>query len=375
MTSRERMKAAMDLRIPDRVPVMCQLSIGHMLLQLGVSPVEFWHDGAIFTDGLIRLRELYDFDGILVSLHGHDPDWRRGIQSIEQSAEGEIVTRSDGQRWMYPLNDLPRPEVFTPFHVSLASLKEGDLPIELGYIPVSQGLHFRINANTRFDIFRRIRRKVGMEYSLHGEVTSPFDYFLDFLGHEQGLICLVENPDKAKWILSQFALLVSRLADDMCDTGVDAIKISSPFAGSAFISPDMYKAFVLPHEAKIAERVRAKSVHVYLHTCGSIGDRLELMFESGVSGIECLDPPPLGDVDLEEAKRRLRGKGFIKGNIDSVNTLLVGKSNDVLADARRRLEIGKLGGGFILSTACSVAPAVDRNALHLLAEAAHLWGQ
>ena len=37
---------------------------------------------------------------------------------------------------------------------------------------------------------------------------------------------------------------------------------------------------------------------------------------AGVSGIECLDPPPLGNVELAEAKARLGPAVFIKGNID-----------------------------------------------------------
>jgi uroporphyrinogen-III decarboxylase len=98
------------------------------------------------------------------------------------------------------------------------------------------------------------------------------------------------------------------------------------------------------------------------------------MFDAGVSGIECLDPPPLGDVELDDAKRRTRGRGFIKGNIDSVNTLLYGEPGQILDDARHRLQVGKEGGGFILSTACSVAPRVDRSKLLLLREAVDTWG-
>lgn len=101
-----------------------------------------------------------------------------------------------------------------------------------------------------------------------------------------------------------------------------AIKISSPYAGAGFLSRNFYKEFVLPYESQIAKAIREKGKQVYIHTCGSIGDRLELIAESDTGGLECLDPPPIGDCDLEDAKKRLGKKCFIKGNIDSVNTLL-----------------------------------------------------
>jgi len=93
-----------------------------------------------------------------------------------------------------------------------------------------------------------------------------------------------------------------------------------------------------------------------------------------VSGIECLDPPPLGNVELSEAKRVMRGKAFIKGNIDSVHVLLRGTREDVVRDVRERLRVGREGGGFILSTACSVAPGVLPERLVMLRELAEQWG-
>ena len=46
----------------------------------------------------------------------------------------------------------------------------------------------------------------------------------------------------------------------------------------------------------------------------------------------------------------------------------------ILSDARHRLQVGKEGGAFILSTACSVAPTVERSKLLLLREAVDSWG-
>ncbi|MBI3005880.1 MAG: hypothetical protein HYY49_10770 [Ignavibacteriales bacterium] len=374
MTSRERIQAAMDLREPDRVPVMCQLSIGHMLLQLGVSPVEFWFDATTFAEGLVSLRKKYDFDGILVSLHGHNPYWRNDVLRIQRTNDGEEVTWKNGEKWIHRFNELP--QRLTEHHsgCSINALNTAHLPASLNYIPVSQGLHFRIDPSHAFDVFEIVRDKAGEDFSLHGEITSALDYYLDFLGHEEGLMGFIDEPEKAKSVLKHFTALLVGLAKEMCSKGVDAIKISSPFAGAGFISAEFYRSFVLPFERAIAEAVRGCGVHVYTHTCGAIADRLELMFDAGVTGIECLDPPPLGNVELEDAKQRTKRRGFIKGNVDSVNTLLFKTKPEIMNDARKRIQIGKQGGGYIFSTACSVAPYVESERLLLLREAVEKWG-
>jgi hypothetical protein len=346
-----------------------------MLLQLGVSPVEFWNDAEVFADGLVQLREMYDFDGILVSLHGHDPEWSRDIQSLIRTTDGvETITRG-GEKMFYPFDDLPMCKSGCNGNKrSIAVVTVNDLPPSLDYIPVSQGLHFKIHPVHRFDIFKKVREMAGPEFSIHGEVTSPFDYYLDLFGYEKGLMGLIDEPQKATMVLGHFAEMIRVLAVDMCAAGVDAIKISSPFAGSSFISPEFYRTFVLPFERTIVTSIQNNNVSAYIHTCGAINDRLELIFESGVRGIECLDPPPLGNVELREAKKRIGRRGFIKGNVDSVHTLLKKSDEEILDDARRRIDTGKQGGGFILSTACSVAPRVERQKLQLLREAVERWG-
>jgi uroporphyrinogen decarboxylase len=156
---------------------------------------------------------------------------------------------------------------------------------------------------------------------------------------------------------------------------LDAIKISSPYAGAGFISPEFYRRFVLPYESQVVNAVRDLGTHIYIHTCGKINDRLEMMAESGASGIECLDPPPIGNVSLENAKARIGHKIFIKGNIDPINMCLQGSIEDVRKDAAHRIEIGKQGGGYILSTACSIAPHTKRENVQALDEIAEDVGQ
>jgi uroporphyrinogen decarboxylase len=217
--------------------------------------------------------------------------------------------------------------------------------------------------------------RAGRDLSVHGEVTSPLDYVLDLFGFEPAMVGFLDDPARAEAVLERFTAGLVAVAEGLAATGVDAVKISSPFAGAGFLSTAFYRRFVLPYEGRIARAVEAKGVRAYIHTCGDIHDRLELMAGSGASGIECLDPPPLGRVELEDAKRRVGGRIFIKGNIDPVHVLLAGDRGSVRADAVRRIEAGKPGGRFILSTACSIAPRTPAGNVAVLAGVAEEFGR
>ena len=369
--SRQRVVQAMNLTTPDRVPLMCQFSIGFMMNQLKPDPVLFWYDMKTFADGLIRLRETFRFDGILVSLHGHSDDWKHGLLKTESIDAGKTILHYEDRTEEHSWTDLPVVQFLNPKPAkTIEDIDvERDIPDEIDYIPVSGNLYFRLNRENMYAIFDDIYERVGDQCSIHGEITSPFDYFLDVFGYQDGLMALMFDPEKCKQILARFTEGVKKIAVGMCRKNIDAIKISSPFAGMGFISPDFYREFVLPFEREIIAAIRKQGKHVYIHTCGSIDDRLELMCQSGASGLECLDPVPVGNVDLEDAFRRIGDQMFIKGNIDSVNTLLAGDDKKVRNDVRKIIETGKTKGkGFILSTACSIAPLVSKERILMLSE-------
>jgi uroporphyrinogen decarboxylase len=185
----------------------------------------------------------------------------------------------------------------------------------------------------------------------------------------------MDDPGKVKACLEALTEGAIALGRAQAAHGVDAILISSAFAGGGFISPDHYREFVLPFEKKVVEGIkRATDVPVYTHTCGRIGDRLELMAETGTSGIDTLDPPPLGNVELADAKRRIGDRLFIKGNLDPVNVMLQGTPDQVFDEARRCIEAAASGGGYILSSACSIPPHAPPANILKLHEALEMYG-
>jgi len=375
-TSRSRVLAAMNLQKPDRVPLMCQFSIGSMMHQLQPVPQDFWYDQKVFADGLIKLRQMFHFDGILVSLHGHSPTWRDNVVKTELDNEGNHVVHFKDRKEIHSLTELPMVKYHTPPpKADVATLNVEELPDEIDYIPVSSDLYFKLDKEHLYDIFDYLHEQTGGAYSIHGEITSPFDYMLDLMGYENALIALILDPEKCHQILAHFTKGVKEIALGMCEKPIDAIKVSSPFAGMGFISPEHYAEYVLPYEREIALAVRATGKHIYTHTCGHISDRLELMRDTGISGIECLDPDPVGNVDLEDAFARIGDTMFIKGNIDSVYSLLFADDAKAEEDVRKIIETGKRGKGFILSTACSIAPKVTKERLLMLSQMVERYGQ
>lgn len=368
----------MELKEPDRVPLMCQLSIGHYFLETDLDPVQIWCDSSTFARALVELQQKYCFDGILVNLPGRDPDWESHVVEIEKSPEGTLIRWVGEKEMLIPTDDNPQ---FLSHEDHIPDFDTFD-PEELFYVEpwglsgVSHrgGAEFQSSSTEEFppcqlDAIEEVVRLVEGKVSVHGELFSPWSQFLEFFGYQTGLLAIMDDPEKVKICLERLAFGAASLGKLLASADIDAILISSAFAGASFISRQHYERFVLPFEREVIESIAEVSdLPVYTHTCGAIGDRLDLMLATGTRGIDTLDPPPLGTVELREAKKILDGKAFIKGNMDPVNTLLKGTVEEVKKDARERIEIAKPGGGYILSSACSVAPRTPPDNIECLYE-------
>ena len=378
MNSRERVAAAMQLKHPDRVPVMCQPSIGFLLKQCpDIDPVELWHDQGVYAAALCRVSRTFEFDGVLVSMIGNVPLDMDAVESIDRDyREGPRVTYRNGDVTVYCKDDLPRHSYADHTRPDIETFDPDTIPGTVHFQPVSNDLNALVAdaPEERVRVLREVRNRIGEDYSVHGELYSPFDYFIELFGTEGALIALLTHPEKSRAIMNRFAQAVATFADDQINAGVDAMKLSSPWTGQKFISLEMYSQAIVEGQRMVAEACRARGVPVYCHTCGAIDDRLEMILDSGYDGLECLDPPPLGNTRLEDAVSRVGDRAFIKGNIDPVNMLLNGTRAAIEADARNRLETGMQARGFILSTACAIAPATPAENLALVSETARKHG-
>lgn len=393
MNSRERVALAMQHRQPDRVPVMCQLAIGHYFLNLRDRwrPHEIWFTSEAFADALLTLRARYRFDGLLINIPGRDPDWRKRVTRIEDApGGGEIVHWDDGGRTFIPPDDNAQYEP-PPGQAARPDFFSFDPETDFDRLDEWPGYTWGVYHTPHLpgkapglllqppDYFLRtidLVKAAGGDFSIHGEIFSPFTHFLELFGYQESMLALAMDEGRAAAALDRLADAAIAWGRAQAARGVDAVLISSAFAGGGFISPAMYARFVVPYERKVVDALHAEfpGLPVYTHTCGRLGDRLELLVESHTDGVDTLDPPPLGDTELADAKARIGQQLFIKGNMNSV-ALLTDTEAEVIERARQALAAGMPGGGYILSTACSVAPRVEPWKLERLVEVAEAHGQ
>ncbi len=365
---------------PDRVPVMCQPALGFVLRQLpDLDPIDVWHnhDGAL-ARGFCTISQRFGFDGVLIPAVGAAPLDERTVARIDRAnPEGPVVFFKNGDSCVYCRNDLPRFTHAVPPEREIADLDPAAVAERLAYHPPSTRLRMWLapDAAGRVAELRQARAIVGPDVSVHGALYSPEDYLIDLLGADGAMIALLTEPEKCRELLQRFARAVAGHAREQIAAGADALNVSAPWSGQNFMSPAMYRDLIAPAQAVLVSAARAGGVPSYCHTCGAIGDRLETIIDTGFDGIECLDPPPLGNVELADAVRRIGHRAFIKGNIDPVHTLLKGTPDQVRADVIRRLEIGMRAPGFILSTACAIAPDTPAENVMLLRELAERYGR
>jgi uroporphyrinogen-III decarboxylase len=396
MNGRQRIALTMQHKEPDRVPVMCQLSMGHYSLNGGYKPHEIWYDTEAFADATVKLARRYRFDGILVVLVGRPPGYLdQNLRSIETNEDGEWLAWRNGDRTFFPWDDMPHHHPADESKPQRADFNSFDPDKDLDHTDEYLGHTWNVLYHMQdipgkenpglftgcpipeytFRMFDIVKAQAGDDLSIHGSIYSPLTHFFELFGYENALMGFITDPGKAHAVLDRLTEHVITYGVALAHHGTDAIDLSSAFVAAPFLSRKMYKEFVVPYEQRVTDAIRGAGTVIYTHTCGRIGDRLDLMQETGTQGVDTLDPPPLGNGDLAVAKRDFGRQLFFKGNMNSVAILGYETEAQVIAEATDRIQIGKPGAGYILSTACSVAPHVEPWKIELLTPLAEEIGR
>ena len=99
------------------------------------------------------------------------------------------------------------------------------------------------------------------------------------------------------------------------------------------------------------------------------------MKECGVDVLETLTPPPVGDADLRQIKRRIGDTVCLKGAIDLVYVIKEGSPETIEKAVRDAIEVAAPGSGFILGSSDSIRDGTSEENLRAYFMAARKHGK
>ncbi len=337
MTSFERMEAALNFNECDRVPVFPIHHYSSAIVS-GIKIGQYATNAETMARCLIAAAKFMQYDGVCA---GSDV-------ALEGEACGSIVHQPDNA----PAH-LVRPVILG--HEDLDRLKVPD-PEKAGRMPV-------VVQATRI-----LRKEIGSQIYIASTVMGPMNVSGQLRGIENLMFDSIDYPEFFERLLDFSTEVSLRYAKKLIDAGADQIQAGEALCSPNFISPALYRKFILPRQQRWAKTLMeygAKST--IIHVCGDITPILE---DLGTTGATCIDVDSAVDMKLAKEKAGIA----VRGNINPSHVLLQGTKEDVIEAAKKVLMEAKAGGGLILGTGCDVSPQTPLENIKALTTAAIQYG-
>lgn len=119
------------------------------------------------------------------------------------------------------------------------------------------------------------------------------------------------------------------------------------YAIPPLMSPVDFEEFVVRYDSQMVAKMHEYGKVTHIHCHGRVSGFLERFVEIGTDSLNPLEPPPLGDVILADAKRRVGKRMCLIGNIQ-YEDLAAASQDQVDAMVRDTIAQGSPGGAFIL---------------------------
>jgi uroporphyrinogen decarboxylase len=340
MTNRERAVAALDGKVPDRVPIF-ELHIDERV-RMGICGDCSYEDFAETHDLDIVMTgtpsENYRMDPIDAATRTYRDEWgvirRFSEQTVSFPMRGPIGSLQD-------LEEYRPPDPTDPYRFgSLVSLVD------------------------RF----RDKRLIGMH------VHDAFSYPSYLRGMDGLLMDLIENPALVDGLVRIGVDHTIELMRSARSIGAELFAFGDDYAGQQgpFMSPAHFERFFLPGMRAVVQEAKDLGAFTIKHTDGNIDSILDMIIDTGIDALHPLDPA--AGMRIGEVKRKYGGRVCVIGNIDTGRILSESSAAEVEEEVRRTITDTAPGGGYIISSANSIHARVKPENYTAMLHAARRFG-
>lgn len=354
MTPRQRMSAALRREPVDRPPATPDLYLMFPTKHRGYTQWDVTGPRAHVPIWKIRLETFREFDLDAWLQRGVDFAGPKDVHSTsrilseddDRYEEDIAIETPKGvltQRIIHPLHE---GEWVSRYPVSDPPADQEKIACLLDYDP-EEG----------YDLsgYREVVEALGEDGLVFSNQGAPaLDWWLGLCGSARGIYDVSDRRNELRPLFEGHNDLLLRRTEIACREGVEVIEAGGSLTSLSLISPAWYRTFVLPVLRAQAEICHRYGAALMVQLNGRANAALDMLKEAEVDGTFPLERPPLADVDIGDAKRRIGDRVCLMGNVDPVNTLLFGTPEDVEREVR---EIVKIAGptGLIVSTSDQTA--------------------
>ena len=342
MNSLERVVAALERRQPDRVPYF-ECVIDHRVMQALLPGADYY--------------QFNDWIGLDNASQNRSSWSRENVEFIDEK-KGTFRDKWGVIRAFGP-ESTPAPiegPIKTPEDLKTYQPPDPEADDVLGHLP---------------EVIERYKGKKAITAICRDSFFNPA--FLR--GTTRFLMDMVENPQLVHELIEVALSHDLRAMQRMVEAGCDVVVFGDDYAdkNSPLMSPKHFAEFVQPGLKKAVKAAKEEGAYVIKHTDGNIMPIIEMIIETGIDGLNPIEPA--AGMDIGYVKRKYGDRICIIGNIDCGELLSRRPVGEVIAAVKQCIAVAAPGGGYMISSSNSIHSSVRPENYRAMVETAKAVGQ
>ena len=345
MTPRQRLLAAMRCEEPDRVPIQVR----------GVYPTQpNW-----LADHDESFRPLFEIvrdrcDPV------HVVGFRSGYYLVDRATLDVRTERHPVDAdWAEDVATIGTPK--GPITEAYRTSLKGDPGFQTRHAiqdtdDLARFLSLPVTAETPpVDSYVKAVKSVGERALVIADIGSnPIGMAHNLLGSETLAIWAMTERDALKTLLAALTKRWAAHVGRLLDAGVSGVfgTLGHEVALPPLLAPADFRELVVENDRPVMEMIREKGNMIHVHSHYNLSKVLDGFVTLCVNCLHPVEAPPMGDIELAEAKRRLAGKVCIEGNMQ-IGEMQTATPDEIRRTTRKIIEDAAAGGGLILCPTAS----------------------
>lgn len=380
LTSRERVKLALNHQEPDRVPIdlggfqtgIHKNAYKALINYLGIKEeIEMLDPVQQIVKPGETILEKFNVDIRYITAHGPD-SFRGGIEKNERNGKIWHDLKDEfGVVWSMPDDQMLYMDIS---HHPLANARVEDI----ADYPFPDG-----SDRSRFTGVREAASKLRTEteYAIStgiGGVIYETCWYLR--GLEKWYFDMLANPGFCEELMEQILLYWYNYYTGFMEAVgdlVDVVMIGDDIAGQEgpLYSPYFYRSVVKPRQKKLVQHIHSLTkAKIWYHTCGSCVEYIPDLIDIGV---DIINPVQISAFNMDPVKLKKQFGDHIVfwgGGIDAQHILPFATPDRVREEVHKSLEIFKPGGGYVFNNVHNIQSGVPPENIVAMFEAAYEFG-